>query len=87
MLADQLVGCLTPNVDSQQRITAITARYNNHTMFFDVWQTSSCSAVIDSLRPTEKYYFRLIAVNSSGCRGLSSVSRPFVLSRGNSTRQ
>jgi len=47
-----------------------------------LWQTSSCSAVVDSLRPKHKYYFRLFAVNSSGCRGLSAVSRPFVLSRG-----
>jgi len=51
-------------------------------VYVSLRQTSSCSAVVDSLRPTLKYYFRLFAINSSGCHGASAVSAPFLLSRG-----
>ena len=57
------------------------------TVFDGMLQTSSCSTVVDSLRPTQKYYFRLFAVNWSCCLGVSAVSPAFVLSRGSSVVQ
>jgi len=58
-----------------------------HVAVFGTLQTSSCSAVVDNLRPTRKYYFRLFAISSSRCLGVSTVSRSLVLSRGSSAVQ